>query len=207
MSARYRPTSAGALPDLRVGVVGSASPAAPRSRCSPRSRVSQFVALAGRNSRASTSWPRAAGCRTVPRLGGPRRARRPRHRLVGVPNHLTADRHRGAAAAASTCSARSRSRDRRTRRRWSMPRARQDRVLEVAFNHRRRADVQYLHALPRRAGRSGGSTTRAPSWRPRQGIPGIGSWFTNRGGGRRGRWSTSAPTCSTSRCSSWGSRA
>lgn len=69
---------------------------------------------------------------------------------------------------------------------------RNDRVLEVAYNHRRRADVQFLAAHLR----DGASTpddgplgriyhARA-SWRRRSGIPGIRSWFVNRetaGGG------------------------
>jgi predicted dehydrogenase len=60
-----------------------------------------------------------------------------------------------------------------------------DRVLEIAFNHRRRADVQFLrryldeHDIGRVYHARG-------SWRRRAGIPGIGSWFTNKtmaGGG------------------------
>jgi predicted dehydrogenase len=60
-----------------------------------------------------------------------------------------------------------------------------DRVLEVAFNHRRRADVQYLrrHLDQHDLGRIYHARS---SWRRRAGIPGLGSWFTNRemaGGG------------------------
>ena len=60
-----------------------------------------------------------------------------------------------------------------------------DRVLEVAFNHRRRADVQYLRRFLEERG-IGRVYHARTSWRRRQGIPGLGSWFTNRemaGGG------------------------
>jgi predicted dehydrogenase len=60
-----------------------------------------------------------------------------------------------------------------------------DRVLEIAFNHRRRADVQYLRRYldEHDIGRIYHARS---SWRRRAGIPGLGSWFTNRemaGGG------------------------
>ncbi|MFD1721637.1 Gfo/Idh/MocA family protein [Amnibacterium endophyticum] len=60
-----------------------------------------------------------------------------------------------------------------------------DRVLEVAFNHRRRADVQFIRRYldEHDIGRIYHART---SWRRRQGIPGLGSWFTNQamaGGG------------------------
>lgn len=60
-----------------------------------------------------------------------------------------------------------------------------DRVLEVAFNHRRRADVQYVRRYldEHDIGRIYHARS---SWRRRAGIPGLGSWFTNRataGGG------------------------
>jgi len=60
-----------------------------------------------------------------------------------------------------------------------------DRVLEIAFNHRRRADVQYLRRYldEHDIGRIYHARS---SWRRRVGIPGLGSWFTNRqmaGGG------------------------
>ena len=62
---------------------------------------------------------------------------------------------------------------------------RNDRVLEIAFNHRRRADVRFLHEYL--AEHDFGRIYHArASWRRRAGIPGIGSWFTNRtmaGGG------------------------
>jgi predicted dehydrogenase len=62
---------------------------------------------------------------------------------------------------------------------------RNDRVLEIAFNHRRRADVRFLH--DHLAEHDIGRVYHArASWRRRAGIPGIGSWFTNRamaGGG------------------------
>jgi predicted dehydrogenase len=53
-----------------------------------------------------------------------------------------------------------------------------DRVLEIAFNHRRRADVRYLHDYL--AQHDIGRVYHARgSWRRRAGIPGLGSWFTN----------------------------
>ncbi|KQO64575.1 hypothetical protein ASF23_16335 [Curtobacterium sp. Leaf261] len=66
-----------------------------------------------------------------------------------------------------------------------------DRVLEVAYNHRRRADVQFLHdyIAPTGPGRSdalGEIYHGRASWVRRSGVPGITSWFTNKaaaGGG------------------------
>jgi predicted dehydrogenase len=59
------------------------------------------------------------------------------------------------------------------------------RVLDVAFNHRRRGDIEALHDLI--AGGEIGSPYHArASWMRRAGIPKLGSWFTNRemaGGG------------------------
>ncbi|WJY01136.1 Gfo/Idh/MocA family oxidoreductase [Curtobacterium sp. 458] len=68
---------------------------------------------------------------------------------------------------------------------------RNDRVLEVAYNHRRRADVQFLsgHLAQRDADGNGplGHVYHArASWLRRAGIPGIRSWFANKetaGGG------------------------
>ncbi len=60
-----------------------------------------------------------------------------------------------------------------------------DRVLEVAFNHRRRADVQWAHRYLRETGIGPVYHARA-SWKRRSGIPGLTSWFTSRelaGGG------------------------
>uniref|UniRef100_UPI0035CAD308 Gfo/Idh/MocA family protein n=1 Tax=uncultured Amnibacterium sp. TaxID=1631851 RepID=UPI0035CAD308 len=60
-----------------------------------------------------------------------------------------------------------------------------DRVLEIAFNHRRRADVQYLRRYLDDS-RIGRIYHARAGWRRRSGIPGLGSWFTNRamaGGG------------------------
>lgn len=60
-----------------------------------------------------------------------------------------------------------------------------DRVLEVAFNHRRRADVQYMKRYLDETGIGRIYHVRA-SWKRRQGIPGLTSWFTSRtmaGGG------------------------
>ncbi len=60
-----------------------------------------------------------------------------------------------------------------------------DRVLEVAFNHRRRADVQYAMRYIEEVGLGRIYHARA-SWKRRAGIPGIQSWFTSQrmaGGG------------------------
>ncbi|BAU31197.1 Gfo/Idh/MocA family protein [Microcella alkaliphila] len=60
-----------------------------------------------------------------------------------------------------------------------------DRVLDVAFNHRRRADVQYAKAYLDEVGIGRVYHTRA-SWKRRAGIPGLRSWFTSKrmaGGG------------------------
>lgn len=60
-----------------------------------------------------------------------------------------------------------------------------NRVLEIAFNHRRRADVRFLHNYLAENDLGRIYHSRA-SWRRRTGIPGIGSWFTNKamaGGG------------------------
>ncbi len=63
--------------------------------------------------------------------------------------------------------------------------ARADRVLEVAFNHRRRADVQYLKRYLDEIGIGEIYHVRA-TWKRRAGIPGLTSWFTSKtlaGGG------------------------
>ncbi len=60
-----------------------------------------------------------------------------------------------------------------------------DLVLEVAYNHRRRADVAFLHDYLRDSPIGEIYHARA-SWLRRSGIPGLGSWFTDRqaaGGG------------------------
>ncbi len=60
-----------------------------------------------------------------------------------------------------------------------------NRVLEVAFNHRRRADVQYLRRYITEIGLGDIYHVRA-TWKRRSGIPGLTSWFTNKqlaGGG------------------------
>ncbi|BDI22181.1 Gfo/Idh/MocA family protein [Herbiconiux sp. L3-i23] len=59
------------------------------------------------------------------------------------------------------------------------------RVLEVAFNHRRRGDVEALKAAVD-AGTIGRPYHARSIWLRRAGIPSLGSWFTNRemaGGG------------------------
>lgn len=53
-----------------------------------------------------------------------------------------------------------------------------DRVLEIAFNHRRRADVAFLADYLSAEGIGRIYHARA-SWRRHTGIPGLGSWFTN----------------------------
>lgn len=60
-----------------------------------------------------------------------------------------------------------------------------DRVLEVAFNHRRRADVQWARRYIETEGIGRIYHSRA-SWKRRAGIPGLASWFTSKtlaGGG------------------------
>jgi predicted dehydrogenase len=60
-----------------------------------------------------------------------------------------------------------------------------NRVLEVAFNHRERGDVQVLKRYLD-TGRLGRVYHAKASWMRRRGIPGIGSWFTSKelaGGG------------------------
>lgn len=59
------------------------------------------------------------------------------------------------------------------------------RVVEVAFNHRRRGDVQVLKQHID-TGSMGRLYHAKASWLRRRGIPGLGSWFTNKemaGGG------------------------
>lgn len=62
---------------------------------------------------------------------------------------------------------------------------RNDRVLDVSFNHRRRGDVKALKRLID-AGNLGDIYYAKAGWLRRQGIPGLGSWFTRKetaGGG------------------------
>lgn len=59
------------------------------------------------------------------------------------------------------------------------------RVLDVAFNHRRRGDIMALKKIIA-AGEIGRPYYAKASWLRRSGIPGLGSWFTSRelaGGG------------------------
>ena len=59
------------------------------------------------------------------------------------------------------------------------------RVLDVAFNHRRRGDIRALKDIIS-AGEIGRPYHAKASWLRRSGIPGLGSWFTSRelaGGG------------------------
>ncbi len=62
---------------------------------------------------------------------------------------------------------------------------RNDRVLDVSFNHRRRGDVQALKQIID-AGLLGHIYYAKAGWLRREGIPGMGSWFTRQataGGG------------------------
>ncbi|WP_248761215.1 Gfo/Idh/MocA family protein [Pseudarthrobacter sp. SSS035] len=62
---------------------------------------------------------------------------------------------------------------------------RASRVLDVAFNHRRRGDIQVLKGIIER-GDLGRPYYAKASWLRRSGIPKLGSWFTNKemaGGG------------------------
>ena len=62
---------------------------------------------------------------------------------------------------------------------------RNDRVLDVSFNHRRRGHVQVLKNIID-AGMLGPIYYSKVGWLRREGIPGLGSWFTHRatsGGG------------------------
>jgi predicted dehydrogenase len=62
---------------------------------------------------------------------------------------------------------------------------RNDRVLDIVFNHRRRGDVQALKKIID-ARLLGDIYYAKAGWLRRQGIPGLGSWFTRRavaGGG------------------------
>src|SRR4029453_11436649 len=62
---------------------------------------------------------------------------------------------------------------------------RNDRVLDVSFNHRRRGHVQVLKQMID-AGLLGKIYYAKAGWLRREGIPGLGSWFTRRAtpGGR-----------------------
>ena len=82
-------------------------------------------------------------------------------------------------SAGCTCSPRSRSRaPSRRPRRWSPPRTPAGRVLDVAFNHRQRGDIQTLKRVID-AGRLGRIYYAKAWWMRRTGIPQLGSWFTN----------------------------
>ena len=90
--------------------------------------------------------------------------------------------------------------------RWSRRREQAGRVLDVAFNHRQRGDIQTLRRVieagPARAARTtrrrGGCGAPA-SRRSARGSPTPSTRAA-------GRWWTSASTCSTTRCSCSGSR-
>ena len=59
-----------------------------------------------------------------------------------------------------------------------------DRVLDVAFNHRQRGDIQKLKALID-DGRLGRPYYAKAWWLRRTGIPTVGSWFTRARARRR----------------------
>jgi len=62
---------------------------------------------------------------------------------------------------------------------------RSGKVLEIAFNHRRRGDIEAIRAAVD-AGTIGTPYHARATWLRRSGIPSLGSWFTNRemaGGG------------------------
>ena len=61
---------------------------------------------------------------------------------------------------------------------------RNDRVLDVSFNHRRRGDVQALKKIID-DGVLGPIYYAKAGWLRREGIPGLGSWFTRRSTVRR----------------------
>ena len=130
-------------------------------------------------------------------------ARRPRgrqRRRADVP--ARADRDRGARARAPRPlreADRARTAPRRTR--WSQAARAAGRVLDVAFNHRRRGDVQRLKAADRR-GPAGAALLRegvvaAPDRHPdaRQLVHAVRRWRA------AARWWTSACTSSTTRSS------
>ena len=120
---------------------------------------------------------------------------------VAVPTFLHAPIASPRSSAGCTCSPRSRSRSTARRRSTMVAAARAaGRVLDVAFNHRRRGDVQQLRAMIE-AGRLGRPYYAKAWWLRRTGIPKLGSWFTAPSSRAAGRWSTSACTCSTTRCS------
>ena len=80
---------------------------------------------------------------------------------------------------------------------------RNDRVLDVSFNHRRRGHVQVLKKIID-AGVLGQIYYAKAGWLRREGIPGLGSWFTRRaiaGGGPLMEFtcSTLRSICSASR--------
>ena len=56
-----------------------------------------------------------------------------------------------------------------------------DRVLDVSFNHRRRGDVKALKQLVD-DGLLGDIYYAKAGWLRRSGIPGLGTWFTQRSG-------------------------
>ena len=58
---------------------------------------------------------------------------------------------------------------------------RNDRVLDVSYNHRRRGVVKALCEPTRRRARSATIYYAKAGWMRRQGIPGLGSWFTRAG--------------------------
>ena len=174
---------------LRVGVVGlgwagqqhlAAYHAHPDDASSSRSPAS-------RTARAPSS-PRKYGIEhAVARLEGPAEGRGPRRgqRLrPDLPARPDRDRRAEARPPRALREA-DRARRARGRTRWCRAARKADRVLDVAFNHRQRGDIQKLKALIDE-GRLGRPYYAKAWWLRRTGIPTVGSWFTRRelaGGG------------------------
>ena len=187
-------TSTNAAPPGAAAVrCGSASSdlASPGPRTSTRS-VSvpgvEVVALAGKErARLAELASLAAGPAQLRGLGGPGRpgrSRRGQHRHAEPP--APPDRGRRAVGRQARALRETDGADRRPGRGdGGRGRATANRVLEIAFNHRRRADVQFLRRYLDDEPLGTIYHARA-RWTRRTGIPGLGSWFTSRqlaGGG------------------------
>ena len=79
---------------------------------------------------------------------------------------------------------------------------RNDRVLDVSFNHRRRGHVQALKKIID-AGMLGQIYYAKAGWLRREGIPGLGSWFTRKATAGGGPLMDLGCTCSTLRSICW----
>ena len=133
-------------------------------------------------------------------------AGRRQRRRADLPARADHGRRAGARAARAVGEA-DRAHASRRRRRWSRPRARRGRVLDVAFNHRQRGDIQTLKA-DRRLGPARAALLREGVVAAADRDPdarAAGSRTPSRRAA--GRCWTSACTCSTTRCSCSASRA